>query len=367
MSKRSLVWLVCAIIVTVSVGTFSVYRIIRHSGAPDIPACVAVPAADDRQLTLIFTGDLMQHLPQVQAAFRRDGGIDYTACFSRLKNYFASADFVIANLETTLGGEPYSGYPQFRSPGALAGAMRRVGIDVAVAANNHICDRGGAGIRSTLDTLVQAGLEYTGVFADTLPDPARHPLWLRKGDFRVALLNYTYGTNGLSVPRGYTVNRIDTLRIRQDIAGARGNGATHVVLFLHWGNEYETLPNRWQRDLAARSHRWGAVGQDLRGDRFFDGQFCFEPAFSRYGRRHIGADRAVARRRRADGLPSRVPDPLDVDLIRPGEPLGASLRDRSGLFPRNGFAATTAGVGSLRPADEGLYATLQSRLYRDNG
>ena len=138
MSKRSLVWLVCAIIVTVSVGTFSVYRIIRHSGAPDIPACVAVPAEDDRQLTLIFTGDLMQHLPQVQAAFRRDGGIDYTACFSRLKNYFASADFVIANLETTLGGEPYSGYPQFRSPGALAGAMRRVGIDVAVAANNHI-------------------------------------------------------------------------------------------------------------------------------------------------------------------------------------------------------------------------------------
>ena len=258
MSKRSLVWLVCAIIVTVSVGTFSVYRIIRHSGAPDIPACVAVPAEDDRQLTLIFTGDLMQHLPQVQAAFRRDGGIDYTACFSRLKNYFASADFVIANLETTLGGEPYSGYPQFRPPGALAGAMRRVGIDVAVAANNHICDRGGAGIRSTLDTLVQAGLEYTGVFADTLPDPARHPLWLRKGDFRVALLNYTYGTNGLSVPRGYTVNRIDTLRIRQDIAGARGNGATHVVLFLHWGNEYETLPNRWQRDLAARSHRWGA-------------------------------------------------------------------------------------------------------------
>lgn len=241
--------------------------------------------------------------------------------------------------------------------------MRRVGIDVAVAANNHICDRGGAGIRSTLDTLVQAGLEYTGVFADTLPDPARHPLWLRKGDFRVALLNYTYGTNGLSVPRGYTVNRIDTLRIRQDIAGARGNGATHVVLFLHWGQRVrdvaESLAARLGRPEPSLGGRSGDrfasarrsvgrngirfVGQDLRGDRFFDGQFCFEPAFSRYGRRHIGADRAVARRRRADGLPSRVPDSLDVDLIRPGESLGASLRDRSGLFPRNGFAATTAG------------------------
>lgn len=78
-------------------------------------------------LTLIFTGDLMQHMPQVFAARQRDGSFDYTSCFSRLNNYFSSADFVIANLETTLGEEPYSGYPRFRSPDALAGAMRRAG------------------------------------------------------------------------------------------------------------------------------------------------------------------------------------------------------------------------------------------------
>ena len=75
-----------------------------------------------RSLTLIFTGDLMQHMPQVFAARQRDGSFDYTSCFSRLNNYFSSADFVIANLETTLGEEPYSGYPRFRSPEALAGA-----------------------------------------------------------------------------------------------------------------------------------------------------------------------------------------------------------------------------------------------------
>lgn len=88
-----------------------------------------------RNLTLIFTGDLMQHMPQVFAARQRDGSFDYTSCFSRLNNYFSSADFVIANLETTLGEEPYSGYPRFRSPEALAGAMRRAGVDVAVLAN----------------------------------------------------------------------------------------------------------------------------------------------------------------------------------------------------------------------------------------
>ena len=188
--------------------------------------------------------------------------------------------------------------------------MRRVGIDVAVAANNHICDCGGAGIGSATIAGVSRPW-YPGVFADTLPDPARHPLWLRKGDFRVALL-MSVRNNGLSVPRGYTVNRIDTLRIRQDIAGARGNGATHVVLFLHWGNEYdvaESLAARLGRppepSLGGRSgDRFASarrsvgrngirfVGQDLRGDRFSMGNSVSNRAFSRYGRRHIGADRA---------------------------------------------------------------------------
>ena len=211
-----------------------------------------------RSLTLIFTGDLMQHMPQVFAARQRDGSFDYTSCFSRLNNYFSSADFVIANLETTLGEEPYSGCPRFRSPDALAGAMRRAGVDVAVLANNHICDRGAEGIRSTLAALDEAGLLHTGAFADSVPPRERHPLVLEKGAFRVALLNYTYGTNGLPVPSGCRVNGIDTAAIRREIASARQDGATHVALFVHWGNEYERLPGPRQRELAAAFHRWGA-------------------------------------------------------------------------------------------------------------
>ena len=252
--------------------------------------------------------------------------------------------------------EPYSGYPQFRSPGALAGAMRQVGIDVAVAANNHICDRGGAGIRSTLDTLVQAGLEYTGYSPIRfLIRPATR--WLRKGDFRVALLNYTYG-NQRTVRPARLYGEPDRYAPYQ--AGYRRRArqqGDHVVLFSALGQRVrdvaESLAARLGRPEPSLGGRSGDrfasarrsvgrngirfVGQDLRGDRFFDGQFCFEPAFSRYGRRHIGADRAVARRRRADGLPSRVPDSLDVDLIRPGESLGASLRDRSGPIPAKRF------------------------------
>ena len=100
----------------------------------------------------------------------------------------AAGRFVrLYNLETTLGEEPYSGYPRFRSPEALAGAMRRAGVDVAVLANNHICDRGAEGIRSTLAALDEAGLLHTGAFADSVPPRERHPLMLERGAFRVII------------------------------------------------------------------------------------------------------------------------------------------------------------------------------------
>lgn len=265
MEQKRIIWrcvifpeLICSgVVLGFVIGFLLLEPLISTERNDRLGATVSCEEPAEQHLTLIFAGDLMQHLPQVYAAQQQDGSMDYTSCFSRLKGYFASADFVVANLETTLGEPPYSGYPQFRSPVALAEAMRRVGIDVAVLANNHVCDRGGVGIRSTLDALDRAGVRHTGAWADTLP-AENHPLWLEKGSFRVALFNYTYGTNGIPVPRGCFVNGIDTVRMGQDIAGARQSGASHVVVLLHWGNEYEAVPNRVQRSLSEFCHRAGA-------------------------------------------------------------------------------------------------------------
>ena len=260
MNKRSVVFLCCGAAFSVLCVAVLSYMAVRGPIAPESGSGAEeiVPVPQTREVTLVFTGDLMQHLPQVDAARRRDGSFDYTSCFSRLRNFFASADFVVVNLETTLGGEPYSGYPRFRSPEVLAGALRRAGADAVVLANNHICDRGGEGIRTTLEALDRAGLRHTGAFADTSAAVVRAPMWFEKNGFRIALFNYTYGTNGLPVPAGTTVGRIDTLRSAADIAQARLSGATHVVLFVHWGNEYQSLPDRHQRALAECFHRQGA-------------------------------------------------------------------------------------------------------------
>ena len=210
-----------------------------------------------RNLTLIFTGDLMQHMPQVFAARQRDGSFDYTSCFSRLNNYFSSADFVIANLETTLGEEPYSGYPRFRSPEALAGAMRRAGVDVAVLANNHCCDNGAEGIRTSVEELDRCGIRHTGAFADSADYNKNNPLYLTYCGIRLAIVNYTYGTNGMPVPEGTVVNLIDTVRMAADLAAARASGVDFIVACVHWGDEYQRRENAAQRSLAAFLRRHG--------------------------------------------------------------------------------------------------------------
>ncbi len=225
----------------------------EHSVPPPVPVADSLTGAA-YPLTLIFSGDVMQHLPQVEAARQPDslgGGYDYTDCFAAMARFWESADFTVVNLETTLTATGrYSGYPCFASPPALADALRGAGVDVVALANNHICDRGRQGIETTLNYVDSIGLRSVGVYADSAA--ARRPLMLEQGAYRVALLNYTYGTNGLPTPKGMTVNRIDTLLILQHIRAARADSATHIVAFFHWGEEYQRTPNTQQRTLA----RW---------------------------------------------------------------------------------------------------------------
>ena len=105
-------------------------------------------------LTFIFIGDIMGHEPQIQSAFDTENEkYNYEGVFKRVSHIIKNADFAIANLEVTLAGKPYTGYPKFSSPDALAAACKNNGIDVLVTANNHSCDKGKKGILRTIKVL----------------------------------------------------------------------------------------------------------------------------------------------------------------------------------------------------------------------
>ena len=212
------------------------------------------------ELTLIFGGDVMVHAPQITAAKKKDGTYDFSGCFKHIKPYWESADAVILNLETTLSASRYSGYPMFSAPYQLAKNLKNSGATHLVTANNHTCDKGVRGIDSTIYYLNKAGLIHTGSFKDSVDYKNRCPMYIEKGSFKVAVLNYTYGTNGMPIPKGKIVPLIDTTQIKKDIAKAKNAKSTNIVSFMHWGDEYKSAPNSKQRNLAKWLHK---VGVDI--------------------------------------------------------------------------------------------------------
>ena len=213
-----------------------------------------------RQARLVFAGDLMQNLPQVHAARNKSGsGFDYSESFQHVKPIFEQADLAIVNLETTISANGnYTGYPMFRSPKALVETMADLGIDVAVMANNHVFDGGQQGVHTTLAMLDSIGVRHTGVFTDSSDKQNNHPLYLQANGIRFALLNYTYGTNGLPTPNGLYVNLIDTSVIARDIQQIDRTLTDGIIVYFHWGDEYARQPNEVQKRLAAICHRYGA-------------------------------------------------------------------------------------------------------------
>jgi hypothetical protein len=210
-----------------------------------------VNAQDSLRLKLLFFGDIMQHDSQIQGAYDvAKGAYDYTSCFEPMRNLFSHADLVFGNLEVTLAGPPFKGYPQFSAPDELAVALKEVGVDVLVTANNHSVDRRKQGLERTIDVLDSLGFYYTGTFKNVEAREKSYPLLIVEKGFRLSLLNYTYGTNGIPVTKPNIVNLIDTAQIAIDLQKAKSQHTDAIIVFMHWGNEYERLASKAQKDLA---------------------------------------------------------------------------------------------------------------------
>ena len=214
---------------------------------------------EENEVSLLFIGDIMQHGPQIRAAYIDSlDTYDYTSCFAPIAPIAKANDFTIANLELTLAGEPFSGYPQFSAPDQLANAIKETGIGYLVTANNHSCDRHKKGIERTIYVLDSLGIPHTGTFTDETNRAKNNILWLEKNGIRIALLNYTYGTNGIPAPSPTIVNIIDSVTIKADIKAAQQLNPDKIIIFTHWGDEYQMLPNAFQKLYANLCLKYGA-------------------------------------------------------------------------------------------------------------
>ncbi|MDR2495800.1 MAG: CapA family protein [Tannerellaceae bacterium] len=200
-------------------------------------------------VTLLFAGDAMQHQSQLDNA-SRNGAYDYSSYFKHIRSEISAADIAVVNLELTLGGPPFRGYPQFSAPDAFASALKEAGFNVFLNANNHILDRGNRGLIRTLDVLDSLLITHTGVFRSEDERQLLSPLMFAWNNVRFAILNYTYGTNGIAPEQPVAVNYIDPRQIRADVRKARSLNADIIIANIHWGDEYSLLQNVRQDELA---------------------------------------------------------------------------------------------------------------------
>jgi poly-gamma-glutamate synthesis protein (capsule biosynthesis protein) len=212
--------------------------------------------SDNNAITLIFAGDVMQHSTQFNGALGADGVYDFEPCFKFIKDEILSADLAVANLEVPLAGKPYSGYPAFSAPDEIATELKKTGFDVLVTANNHSCDRGGKGVERTINVLDRAGIKHTGMFRNKEERAEKYPLIITVKNFKIAILNCTYSTNGMSA-NPMLVNMIDSAQIIKDIETAQLASPDIIIAFMHWGNEYERYPSNEQKRLTDMFFHYG--------------------------------------------------------------------------------------------------------------
>ena len=158
-----------------------------------------------------------------------------------------AADLAVGNLEVTLGGPPYTGYPCFSAPDDWLRAIKETGFDILTTSNNHCLDRGRRGLERTLMMTDSLHMLTLGTYRHADERRLRYPLLVEQNGIRFVFLTYTYDMNGFEVESPNIVNVIDTTMMKKDILTARSMRPDVIIAIMHWGTEYMLQPDAAQR------------------------------------------------------------------------------------------------------------------------
>ena len=195
-------------------------------------------------VNLIAVGDMLLHGGIHNSSLQPDGSYNYAHVFEHTKDRIAAADIAVANQEVILGGVELgvSSYPAFNSPQAFGDALVDTGFDVILHASNHTMDKDTVGVLNTIHFWKEKHPDTTFLGINENEDERDTIRIVEKDGIKIAMLNYTYGLNGFSLPadKPYLVNLMDDAHkteIAQDMKNAREQ-ADFVIVYPHWGTEY---------------------------------------------------------------------------------------------------------------------------------
>lgn len=228
------------------------------------------PEFKETTATVMSIGDIMVHSPQLNGALNSStGDYNFDCYFKEIAPYFAASDLNVGNLEVTFGGNDgreFTGYPLFNTPDSLADSIKNAGFNLLLTSNNHCYDTGISGLKRTAQVLKQKGIEFTGT-KETDSDPSY--IIKQVNNINIGIINYTYETQCLTEGRKYlngnpvspeATNLINSFNydkldafyteIGTYLKEMDTKGAEFKVVYIHWGNEYQTYSNTYQKSIA---------------------------------------------------------------------------------------------------------------------
>lgn len=291
MTKKILLPVLIGIVAILLAGVVVFSLTQTHNDAPEIPQTTATagttaetapettaettiptepPVGKIATATIAATGDLLLHERVMNSGLEPSTGTyNYDSIFAYLAPYVVQADYAVANMEGTLcgtdNGYKYAGYPRFNSPDAIVDAVKKAGFDGLLTANNHSYDTKSPGFHRTQQVIADRELGVLG----TVPT-ADTPNYLVQdiNGIRVGMICYTYETvrqkghdkalNAIPLDNAdaplinsFNYDDLDAFyaRLETQMGEMKQAGAEATVMFIHWGTEYKTKPNGWQKKI----------------------------------------------------------------------------------------------------------------------
>lgn len=229
------------------------------------------PASKIATATLGAAGNIMLHDLVIQSGYDQEiGGYTFDNIYTWFSKYISEVDYAAANLESTLcgtdNGYSYSGYPLFNSPDEIVDATKAAGFDLLLTANNHTYDTKYTGFKRTQQVIAEREMDHAGT--RLYKDDKRYLVRDING-IKIGMICYTY-VSGYTNARNYILNGLalsteatartnafhykDLSTFYSNLAGElqkmKADGAEATVVFLHWGSDYNTVPNESQKKIA---------------------------------------------------------------------------------------------------------------------
>lgn len=205
------------------------------------------------EVRLVMVGDILLHTPLAESGKKPEGGYDFSAVFANLKGEIEEADLALVNQEVIIGGAELgvSGYPSFNAPYELGDALADTGFDVVLHATNHALDKRKQGLLNCLSFWRENYPEMAVLGIHDSQESQQEIYVYEQQGIRIAVLNYTYSTNGVPLPEDmpFAVDMLEKNRVAADLKRAQ-ELADFVIVCPHWGKEYVLEQTKNQENWA---------------------------------------------------------------------------------------------------------------------